>query len=69
MIPLNSAKNLSSNKILGRLDIGKRFQLLAFVPIYQPPGFPDEGTSDLKGLGDAALMVNYKVFATTNRDV
>lgn len=50
-------------ELWGGWNIGKRLQILAFVPyniIYQ---HSDEGITHRNGLGDASLLLNYKIMA------
>ena len=48
-------------------NIGKKFQLLALVPVNFNHQESDEGITSLKGLGDAMVVMNYKLFATNSK--
>jgi hypothetical protein len=48
-------------------NIGKKFQLLAVVPVNFNHQESDEGVTNLKGLGDAIILMNYKVFDVNSK--
>lgn len=42
--------------------MGKRLQLLAFIPVNHNYQNSDDGVTKLTGLGDIVVLANYKVF-------
>ena len=51
-------------EIWGGWNIGRRWQLLAFVPDYFNKQVDDDGTTYKNGLGDITLMMNYQLLHT-----
>ena len=57
-----STNDYNSIELWGGLRLGKRFQLLAFVPYYMNKQVDDDGTNLTHGLGDMTVMGQYLVF-------
>ncbi|MEJ0080565.1 MAG: hypothetical protein WDM78_06315 [Puia sp.] len=60
-----STNDYSSVEIWGGLRLGKKFQLLAFVPYYMNKQVDDDGTTYTHGLGDITVMGQYQVFKSS----
>lgn len=60
-----STNDYSSIELWGGIRLGKKFQLLAFIPYYMNKQADDDGTTYTKGLGDITFMGQYLVFKSS----
>jgi hypothetical protein len=60
-----STNYYSSVELWGGVRLGKKFQLLAFVPYYINKQVDDDGTTYTHGLGDITVMGQYRVFSSS----
>lgn len=52
-------------EVYGGVNIGRRFQVLGFIPYYQNKQIDDDGTTTPNGLGDITVMGQYRIFNKT----
>jgi hypothetical protein len=68
---VNDPSQFSTNyyntiELWGGAHIGKRFQVMGFIPYYQNKQVDDDGTSKPNGLGDITVIGQYQVFHFMN---
>jgi len=60
-----STNDYHSVELWGGVRLGKKFQVLAFMPYYMNKQVDDDGTSYTHGLGDITIMGQYLVFKSS----
>ncbi len=62
-----STNTYNTVELWGGVRLGKKIQLLAFVPYYMNKQADDDGTFYTHGLGDITVMGQYQVFKSSAR--
>ena len=62
-----STNNYNTVEMWGGVRLGKKIQLLAFIPYYINKQADDEGTTYTHGLGDVTVMGQYQIFSSSKK--
>jgi hypothetical protein len=60
-----STNNYNTVELWGGVRLGKKIQLLAFVPYYLNKQVDDDGATYTHGLGDITVMGQYRIFSSS----
>lgn len=61
-----SINDYNTMELWGGANIGRRWQVMAFIPYYLNKQTDDDGTSTKNGIGDVTIIGQYKVFTKTS---
>jgi len=69
---INDPSQFSTNyyntvELWGGVRLGRKIQLLAFVPYYMNKQVDDDGTTYTNGLGDVTVLGQYQIFNSSKR--
>lgn len=53
-------------EVWGGINVGSRWQVLAFVPYHVNKQIDDDGTTSSSGMGDVTVLANYQLLHTMN---
>ena len=60
-----STNYYNTMEVWGGANVGRKFQVMGFIPYYSNKQIDDDGTTIRNGLGDVTLIGQYKVFENT----
>ncbi len=60
-----STNNYNTMELWGGVRLGKKIQLMAFIPYYFNKQVDDDGTTFTHGLGDITVLGQYQVFSSS----
>jgi hypothetical protein len=60
-----STNYYNTTELWGGTNIGKKWQVIGFVPYHFNKQVDDDGTTTPHGLGDIKILINYKLFSSS----